>query len=129
VADPIVLSPRRFGIFATVVLGGVALFPLIRGGQPRAIPGVISLAILAAVLVRPGLLQAPVKIWVRITVAIALVVNAVILSIAFFVVVTPVALVLRLSGRDPLRLKLERGSGTYWIVREDAGPGEMSRQF
>ena len=48
------------------------------------------------------------------TVPLALVIHDLVLSLAFFVVVVPVGLVLWLFGRDPLQLKIDRRTSTYW---------------
>jgi hypothetical protein len=39
--------------------------------------------------------------------------------------------VLRLRGKDPLRLRLEKDAPSYWIVRQPPGPAprSMTRQF
>lgn len=43
--------------------------------------------------------------------------GSVIMSIVFFALLTPIGLVMRLLGYDPLRLHLERGASSYWVVR------------
>jgi hypothetical protein len=59
------------------------------------------------------------------------IVNPVVLTVLFFVVVTPYALVLRLAGRDALRLRPEPGRDSYWIARDPPGPAPdfLHRQF
>jgi hypothetical protein len=49
----------------------------------------------------------------------------------FFCLVTPLGLVMRLAGRDPLRLRLDRAMPSYWIAREAAGGRQtsMTRQY
>jgi hypothetical protein len=52
-------------------------------------------------------------------------------GLLFFCVLTPLGLVMRLTGRDPLRLRLDRGMPSYWIAR-DAARGRqtsMTRQY
>ncbi len=46
------------------------------------------------------------------------VVSRVILTLLFFLVLTPTGLVARLAGKDFLRLKLDRKAASYWIKRE-----------
>jgi len=54
----------------------------------------------------------------------------VVLGAIFFLVLTPVALVMRLFGRDALALKLDPVSLTYWKTREPGpAPESMSQQF
>ena len=49
----------------------------------------------------------------------------------FFCVLTPLGLVLRLAGRDLLRLRFDRRAPSYWIARASAGGRRtsMKRQF
>jgi hypothetical protein len=60
------------------------------------------------------------------------VLGRIVMAILFFAVVTPVGLVMRTAGRDPLRRRLDREASSYWLVR-DAARNErqtsMTRQF
>jgi len=49
----------------------------------------------------------------------------------FFLVVTPIGLLMRALGKDPLRLRFDHASGTYWIERRPPGPtpDSMRDQF
>jgi hypothetical protein len=49
----------------------------------------------------------------------------------FYLVVTPTGFLFRLLGKDPLRLALDAGVGSYWIERRPPGPlpETMSNQF
>ncbi len=49
----------------------------------------------------------------------------------FFVTVTPIGLVMRVLGKDTLRLRFDRGAPSYWIERQPPGPepGTMRQQF
>jgi hypothetical protein len=52
-------------------------------------------------------------------------------GVLFFCVLTPLGLILRLAGRDPLRLCFDRRAPSYWVERASAGgrPTSMKRQF
>jgi hypothetical protein len=54
------------------------------------------------------------------------IVGQVVMALLFFVVVTPVALICRILGHDPLRLKLDPSAATYWIDRVPPGPSPES---
>jgi hypothetical protein len=55
----------------------------------------------------------------------------VVLAILFYAVVTPMGVIMRALGKDPLRLKREASDPSYWITREPPGPqpDSMSDQF
>ena len=59
---------------------------------------------------------------------IGFVVSWIALTALYFVVLTPIGLVMRLSGRDPLRLKPEPGAETYWTPRRNRET-DASRAF
>jgi len=48
------------------------------------------------------------------------------LAILFYGVVTPTGLLMRLFGKDPLRLRFDREAKSYWIAREPPGPAPES---
>tara|TARA_B100001057_G_C22844239_1_gene948324 strand:- start:2110 stop:2508 length:399 start_codon:yes stop_codon:yes gene_type:complete len=57
------------------------------------------------------------KIWMRFGRFIGMIISPIVLAIIFFVIITPYALVMRLFGRDELRLKI-RKEGSYWKPRK-----------
>ena len=58
-------------------------------------------------------------------------ISPVMMGLVFYTTVTPIGLVRRLLGKDPLRLRLDRDAVTYWIERDPPGPAPdtMPRQF
>jgi hypothetical protein len=54
-----------------------------------------------------------------------------VMTLLFFTTVTPIALIMRAMGKDPLRLRLDPDAPTYWIERSPPGPepATMPRQF
>ena len=79
----------------------------------------------------PSRLSALNRLWSKIAVIFSKVVNPIVLALLFFLVVTPMALIMRLTGKRPLRLAPDRTAPSYWIARE-APSGEtssMKRQF
>jgi hypothetical protein len=124
-------SERVFGFVFAVVFTLVALYPLLADGPVRvwAIIVAVLLAILA--IVRPRTLRLANLIWARFGLMLHKITNPIILGAIFFVVITPVAFVLRLAGRDLLKLKSDHDASSYWIKRDPPGPAPegMARQF
>lgn len=124
------MSERVFGLFVGAVLTVVSTVPLLfhKPHKPRLLIFALSLAALA--LICPVLLKWPKRIWLFITHKISLVVNFLLLGIMFYLVVTPVALVFRLVGRDPLNRKLDPKLPSYWVPRSgDPAAKSMQNQF
>jgi hypothetical protein len=79
----------------------------------------------------PSRLSALNRLWLKIGTVLSKLVNPVVLALLFFFVVTPMAFVVRLAGKRPLRLAPDRTVASYWIAREppEGGPSNMRRQF
>jgi len=84
---------------------------------------------LVAALAMPRLLRPLNLLWFQFGLLLNKVVSPVVLAILYYTTVVPVGLMLKVLGKDPLRLKLEREQGSYWIMREPIAPETMRRQF
>jgi hypothetical protein len=61
---------------------------------------------------------------------VGLVVSHVVLALVYFLIFTPLALCMRLAGRDELRLQIDRDAPTYWSERDqETDPARYLRQF
>ena len=101
-----------------------------RGRWPWLVPGVVgsvALAVAGIVAVRPDLFRG----WYRrgrwFGHQMGRIMGAVVLTLLFFLVLTPLALVLRLMKRDPLGLKPEPVLASYWTPSR--APGDFERMF
>jgi len=113
---------------AFALLGG---WPLVKGGAPRLWAlGVAALFLLVGAAA-PAALTPLNKAWMGLAHLLSRVVNPIIMAVLFYGVFTPIAMIGRLAGRDPLRFKLDKQAGSYWIPRETGGitPASMKNQF
>ena len=119
-------SDRGFGLVFVVVFVIIACWPLIHGESPRwwsfGVAGILA----AIAAIKPALLARPNALWMKFGVFLGNVVGPIAVGILFFGVVTPLGVIMRLTGKDPLRLRLNRGAGSYWILREPPGPPPKS---
>lgn len=124
-------SDRTFGFVFSAVFAIVALWPLIGGGGPRIWALVVAASFLALSLIRPRLLHPLNLVWFRFGMLLHRVVSPLVLGLMFFVSVTPIALIMRLLGKDPLRLKFDPDTESYWLDRVPAGPApdSLKNQF
>jgi hypothetical protein len=124
-------SNRNFGLIVGGALLVIGLLPLIRGGRIRiwaiALGAVLALLAVAA----PRSLAPLNRAWTKLGLLLGKVVNPVVLSLLYLIGFTPMAVLMRAFGKDPLRLKLAPSATTYWISRSEAdiGPESMRRQF
>ena len=124
-------SERSFGIVFAAVFAAIGLWPLAGDGGVHWWALVVAALILAAALVAPRVLEPANRLWFRFGRLLHGIVTPLILGLIFFSTVTPTALLMRLTGKDPLALRFEPGKPSYWIRREPPGPAPdtMKNQF
>ena len=124
-------SERALGIVFSAVFAIVGLLPLWDGGRVRVWALVVAGVFLVLALAVPASLKPLNRAWFRLGMLLNRVVSPVVMGFLFYLTVTPIALVMRLAGKDPLRLSFDRGSDSYWIVRDPPGPAPdtMQNQF
>lgn len=122
--DPIRLpSERSFGLLFAAVFAGFAGWAWY-ADRPTlgATLLVAAVLFLALAFVAPKLLAWPNRLWFKLGMALNAVVSPIVLFVMFAVMFVPVALVMRLAGRDPLKRRFEPGAASYWIDRSPPGP-------
>lgn len=126
-------SDRSFGLVFVVVFLLIGLWPLIGDGSNFSSIRIWSLGIAGALLViaflAPRALAPANRLWIKFGLLLGRIMNPLIMGVLFFVVLTPVAMAMRLGGKDILSLKRNDGEETYWIMRKDQEPPSMSNQF
>ena len=119
-------SDRAFGLVFGAFFSVIGLLPMAHGNSPRYWLLVPALAFFAAALLKPALLHPLNSLWIKFGFLLHRIVTPIVMAVLFFGTVTPIALILRMLGKDPLRLKLDRSSATYWIERSPPGPAPES---
>lgn len=124
-------SDRSFGMVFGVLLAAVGLAPMLHGHSVRSWAFEASVVLFGVGLVRPSLLHPANFLWTRLAKALNGVFSPIALGILFYFVVSPVGLLMRCLGQDPLRLRYDREARTYWRERTPggAGPESMANQF
>lgn len=115
-------SNRAFGLVFAAVFLIIGTYPLLFGGHVRVWSLAVCFAFAAAALALPGVLTPLNKAWTRLGLLLHRIVSPIVLGIMFFAVVTPMGIVMRLFGKDPLRLRFDAQTQTYWIERRPPGP-------
>ena len=126
-----VSSDQSFGIVFALVFLAVGIW-VVSDGQSKGWFFFVSAALfLVVAIARPSILGPLNRAWAKFGLLLGRVINPVILGVVFFLVVTPIAVVLRLWGKDSLHLKSNPDLKSYWIDRSPAGPkfGSMTKQF
>lgn len=124
-------SDRVFGLVFAGVFLVIAGWPLFSGEMPRWWASGVAAVFALVALVKPALLGGLNRLWIKLGILFGKVVSPVALGILFYGVLVPIGAVMRLTGKDPLRLKLDPSAASYWIPREPPGPppDSMTNQF
>ena len=120
-------SNRSFGIVFFIVFLLIALYPLSYSGEIRVWSSIISLIFLVLGLLNSKILTPLNKLWFKFGIFLSKIISPLIMGIIFFLVVTPIGLIMRIFGKDLLNLKFNKNQ-SYWI--EKNGPeSRMKNQF
>ncbi len=120
-------SNRSFGIVFFIVFLLLALYPLTYNGEIRVWSAIISLIFIVLGLLNSKILSPLNKLWFKFGIFLGKMISPLIMGIIFFLVVTPIGLVMRIFGKDLLRLKKDN-SNTYWINRPNS-KSNLKNQF
>lgn len=109
---------RHFGLLVGGILAVIAVWPVVfRGESPRTWVLILAAALIALGLVFPRALRSVYRLWMRMGHLLGWFNTRLLLSVVYFLVMTPTGMVMRLVGRDPLDRRLgDRPS--YWVERQ-----------
>lgn len=122
---------RKFGLMVGGVIAALGLLFLWRYKPywPYFVWPGVALVIGGALL--PRALKWIYLVWMSLAFVLGFIMAHVILTLLFLLVITPMGLLARLTGKDFLSLKLDRAAKSYWLPRESKSktPSDYERQF
>lgn len=127
----IIGSERNFGIVLGVFFAAVAFLPLFHGGAVRWWAAVVAAAFLACAFMAAWVLRPLNVLWFKFGLLLHHVINPIVMGALYFGAVVPMGLLVRILGKDLLRLEFDSTADSYWISRESPAPppGGMTKQF
>ena len=122
---------RDFGITMGVVIAIFAAVFFLRKKSYWDICAVISICFFASGFICPVILKPIQKIWMILAVLMGWVMTRIILSVLFYLGMTPLSLLLKLFGKKFLDKKFDRNTESYWIDRnsEDEDRSLSEKQY
>ncbi len=121
---------RSFGLIVGGIFLLIGLWPHLRYGRdPRMwamVPGVL---LTLTALVLPGGLRYPYRVWMLLGFGLGWVNTRIILSVIFYLVFTPVSVVMRLIRRDAMQRLFEPDADTYRVVKPPRDASHLKHQF
>jgi hypothetical protein len=121
---------RRFGLLVAAIALGVGCWPVVARGQtPRAAALAVAALLLVLALAAPRSLRVPRRWSVALGEAMGRLNAWLILSLVFYLLVTPIGILRRLRGADPMGRRHDRAAGSYRVPRAPRPPDHLTRQF
>lgn len=123
--DAIPTGPREWRKFGLLFLGVFALvagYLFWKGSPWWWVGGALAVVSGATGLAAPSLLRLPHLWWMKFAGLLGWMNTRILLTLFFVLVLTPVGLVMRLFGRDPLTRRFAKESTSYWELREGPAP-------
>ena len=121
-------SNRSFGILFFIIFLIFGVWPLKNGENLNYYFIIFSGIFLLLGLLNSKLLSPLNKIWIKFGEILGIIIAPIIMALVYFVILTPVSLVVRVIGKDLLGLKFKNKQQTYWINRKK-NMGSMRKQF
>ena len=121
-------SNRSFGILFFIVFLILSLWPLKNGNNLNLYFLITSGIFLILGAINSKLLTPLNKTWIKFGEILGLIIAPIVMGLVYFVILTPVSLIVRLFGKDLLGLKFLKENETYWIKRKK-NLTSMDKQF
>ena len=121
-------SNKSFGILFFVVFLGLGLWPLTNDNNPNIYLIIISIIFFILGLLNSKLLSPLNSFWIKFGELLGKMIAPVVMVIIYFLILTPISLMVRLFGKDLLGLKFSKQLKTYWMKRKK-DLGSMDKQF
>lgn len=122
---------REFGLLTGAIIAGLfgLIIPLIRGHVLPIIPWIIAAVLGSLAIILPKSLDPVYRIWMKIGLALGWVNSRIILSIIFFIMVTPMAFIMKLLQRDTMARKFDFQLETYRISSKVHSHSSMEKPY
>ena len=120
-------SEKTFGILFSIIFLIISIWPLFQGSGIRFWALIVAIIFLILALFKQKLLKPLNTVWIKLGETLGKIIAPIIMGLIFFLILTPISLIVRIFGKDLLKLK-RSSDNTYWIKREK-NITTMDRQF
>ncbi len=122
---------KKFGLTIGIVLVILSVLLFYKGKNSAAYFGAVGIVLSVLALLAPMILKPLNKIWMSLSIVLGWIMTRVILTVLFYLAITPIGLLIKLFRKDFLELKIDKSKSTYWQKREKKkfNPIDFERQF
>ena len=121
-------SNKSFGLLFFVFFLILGLWPLKNGESLNFYFITVSVVFLILGLLNSKFLSPLNKSWIKLGEILGVIIAPIVMALVYFVILTPVSIIVRVFGKDLLGLKFLKKKDTYWIKRKKI-LGSMKKQF
>ena len=119
---------RSFGLLFFIVFLALALWLLLKNGEINLYLISIGLIFLVLGLLNSKILTPLNKAWVKLGEILGRIIAPIVMAIVYFLILTPISLLVRLFGKDLIGMKFSNDIKSYWVKRKK-NLGSMDKQF
>ena len=120
-------SEKSFGVLFFAVFFLIGIWPFLNNNSIRVWALVLSFIFLAIALLKQELLKPLNNLWIKFGENLGKIISPIVLAIIFFFMITPLSFIIRMFGKDLLKLKISKNN-SYWIKRKK-NVNSMNKQF
>lgn len=128
--QPTTKDLRQFGLVVGGVFAVIGLWPLVfRSESPRVWAMALGSLLMVLGASVPQSLKQVYGGWMKVGHVLGSINTKIILGLVYYLLITPMGLVMRLMGKDPMHRGLTQGTDTYRVVRAPRPRQHMRNQF
>lgn len=128
--QPTMRDLRQFGLLVGGVFAVIGLWPVVfRSESPRLWATILGSLLIVLGAIVPQSLKQAYKGWMKVGHVLGSINTKIILGIIYYLLITPMGLVMRLMGKDPMHRAMTQDTDTYRIVRSPRSRHHMRNQF
>ena len=122
---------QEFGLLTGGIIAGLfgLILPLIQGHSLPIIPWIIAITLVGLAIILPKSLDPVYQVWMKIGLYIGWLESRIVLSIVFFIILTPMALIMKLFNRDTMARKFDFQVETYRISSKIHPSSSMEKPY
>ena len=121
---------RSFGLTVGGIFALIAVWPvIIRGEDVRGWAVVAALFLVLPALIAPKSLFWPHKGWMELGLVLGWINTRIILGLVFFAIVTPIGLIRRWLGKDPMGRRSEPDAASYRVIRKSRPASHLTKHY
>ncbi len=122
---------REFGLVTGGIIAGLfgLFFPWLLSRPYPYGPWIIAAVLVGWGLAAPMTLRALYRAWMRLALVLSRITTPIIMAVVYFLVITPVAFIMRIVGHDPMARRFDKNAKSYRIRSEKPSKDQMERPF